>query len=138
MPTLDKTAKPMSDILPEGKQLYAALRTANLKVLHARLSPDFRGELTSGLPLGLGGIYEGLEVMIGSGWGVVGEHFTRAPQVNRFYDGGDVMIGEGSSPFLITAERHDYARIRVIRNGMCGPAQTTAHTQRKMPTGRGR
>ena len=33
--------------------------------------------------------------MIGEGWGAVGEYFEMGPQVDRLYDGGDVLIGRG-------------------------------------------
>ena len=85
----------MSDIMTKGEQLYEALRSGDTTALHRLLSPDFRGELTAGLPHGLGRVYEGLETMIGEGWGAVGKYFEMGPQADKLYDGGSVLIGHG-------------------------------------------
>ncbi|HEV7252052.1 MAG TPA: hypothetical protein VGN97_02995 [Mesorhizobium sp.] len=94
-PTASAKGAGSSDILAKGEQLYVALRTGDVEVLYRLLSPNFRGELTAGLPHGFGRVYEGLDVMIGQGWSAVGEYFQIGPQVDRMYDGGDVLIGRG-------------------------------------------
>jgi ketosteroid isomerase-like protein len=77
----------MSKIISKGEELFAALRAGDVDSLHRLLSPDFRGELTAGLPHGFGRVYEGLEAMINL--------FDMAPEVDKLYDGGDVLIARG-------------------------------------------
>ena len=60
------------------------------------LSDDFRGTLTAGLPHGFGRTYEGRDAMMNEGWGAIGAHFALAPQVERLWDGGDVLIARGT------------------------------------------
>lgn len=85
----------MSEIIAKGEQLYAALNSDDMEALQGLFSPDFRGELTAGLPQGLGRIYDGLDTMMAEGWGAVGEYFDMGPQPEKLYDGGDVLIGRG-------------------------------------------
>jgi ketosteroid isomerase-like protein len=86
----------MSDIIAKGEQLYAALTSGDLDILRRVLSPNFRGELTAGLPQGLGRRYEGLETMIGEGWGRIGALFAMQPQVEQLYVSGGTLIARGS------------------------------------------
>jgi ketosteroid isomerase-like protein len=78
-----------------GEALYAALRTGDADILARLLAPEFRGELTAGLPRGLGRVYEGLDAMMREGWGAVDALFEMCPKVDRLYDGGDVLIARG-------------------------------------------
>lgn len=85
----------MSTIIAKGKELVRAMHASDVDALRRLLSPDFRGELTAGLPLNLGGVYAGVDSMINEGWGSVRRHFQIWPQVDRLYDCGDVLIGVG-------------------------------------------
>ena len=85
----------MTDIIAKGERLYAALQEGDGASLRGLLSPDFRGELTAGLPHGLGRTYDGLEAMISEGWSGVGEYFDMSPQPDKLYDGGTVLIARG-------------------------------------------
>jgi ketosteroid isomerase-like protein len=86
----------MSNIIRKGEELFAALRSDDVDALQRLLSPDFRGELTAGLPHGLGRVYEGLESMMNEGWGALGDYFEMVPEVDKLYDGGDVLIARGN------------------------------------------
>ncbi len=85
----------MKNIIPKGEELFTALRGGDVDALHRLLIPDFRGELTAGLPHGFGRVYEGLDSMINDGWGAVGEYFEMVPEIEELYDGGDVLIARG-------------------------------------------
>jgi ketosteroid isomerase-like protein len=85
----------MADILSSGRELYSALGGGDIESLRRLLSPNFRGELTAGLPHGFGRTYAGLEAMMGEGWGAVGQWFEMSPQPTELYDGGDTLIGRG-------------------------------------------
>ena len=62
----------MSKIIDKGHELYAALAAGDVDVLKSPLTADFRGQLTEGLPHGLGRTYDGLDAMMKEGWGAVG------------------------------------------------------------------
>jgi ketosteroid isomerase-like protein len=83
-------------VLVAGRTLYAALAAGDGGVLTDLLSDDFRGTLTAGLPHGFGRTYEGRDAMMNEGWGAIGAHFALAPQVERLWDGGDVLIARGT------------------------------------------
>lgn len=85
----------MSMIISRGVELFAALRAGDVETLRRLLSPDFRGELTAGLPHNLGRVYEGRDAMIEDGWGAVGQLFEIAPEIDQLYDVGDVLIARG-------------------------------------------
>lgn len=85
----------MNQILIKGGELYAALAAGDADVLRDLLTDNFCGELTEGLPEGLGGRYEGRDVMMAQGWGAVGALFDMGPQVAALYDAGDVLIARG-------------------------------------------
>lgn len=83
-------------VLLAGRRLYAALASGDVGTLTALLSDDFRGTLTAGLPLGFGRTYDGRAAIMTEGWGAIGTHFAMAPEVERLWDGGDVLIGRGT------------------------------------------
>lgn len=85
----------MNSILRNGHELYAALSGGNVDALRELLTDNFRGELTAGLPKGLGRLYEGREAMMREGWGAVGQWFEMSPVMEQMFDGGDVLIGHG-------------------------------------------
>jgi len=85
----------VSEIIEKGRALFTALQAGDVEALHRLLAPDFRGELTPGLPHGFGRVYDGLDAMLGEGWGKVGEWFDMHPEPERLIDGGDVLIAHG-------------------------------------------
>lgn len=86
----------IADIEVRGRELYRALADADVKALRRLLSSNFQGELTAGLPNGLGRRYEGLDAMMSEGWAKVGRLFEMSPQPERLINGGDVLIGLGA------------------------------------------
>ena len=85
----------MTDIVEKGRALFAALQGGDVNALHHLLAPDFRGELTPGLPGGFGRVYDNLDSMIADGWGAIGQLFDMRPEPDRLIDGGDVLIVRG-------------------------------------------
>lgn len=85
----------MPDVIRKGEELYAALHAGDGDTLYSLLTHDFRGELTVGLPRGIGRVYDGLEAMITEGWGAVDALFDMGPKVDQFFDGGDALIARG-------------------------------------------
>lgn len=85
----------MTDILIRGRELYTALAGGDVEALRRLLSANFQGQLSEGLPNGLGRRYEGRESMMTDGWAAVGELFEMSPHPEELIDGGDVLIGRG-------------------------------------------
>jgi 2-(1,2-epoxy-1,2-dihydrophenyl)acetyl-CoA isomerase len=85
----------MSTIILKGQELYAALGAGDLDALRRLLVPDFRGELTAGLPHGLGRTLKGLDAMIIDGWGAVDAMVNVTPDVQTLHEAGDVLIVRG-------------------------------------------
>ena len=85
----------MTDILTKGRELYQALAGGDLTTLRRLLADDFQGDLTQGLPHGLGRHYDGLDAMMSDGWAGVGEWFDMSPHPEELIDGGHVLVGRG-------------------------------------------
>ena len=85
----------MSEILTKGHELYAALASGNVAALTSLLTEDFQGQLTVGLPHGLGRLYDGRHAMMNDGWGGVGAYFDMSPHVDELFDGHSTLIGRG-------------------------------------------
>ncbi len=56
--------------------LYQALAVGDRTRLDELLHPDFEGRATEGLPLGLGGRYQGPDAMRREFWGRIGRSFA--------------------------------------------------------------
>lgn len=85
----------MNLILDKGETLYAALNAGDVQALRHLLSEDFQGQLSPGLPQGLGGYYSGLEAMMRDAWGHVGALLELELNVHRFWDAGAMLIVQG-------------------------------------------
>ncbi|MGF1661367.1 MAG: nuclear transport factor 2 family protein [Kineosporiaceae bacterium] len=86
----------MSHLVSEGHRLYAFLRGESEDSPESLLAEAFRGHLTDGLPLGLGGDYVSRSEMIEQGWGGVGQHFAMAPEVDELYAVNEgLMVARG-------------------------------------------
>ena len=63
------------------RELYDSLASGDTRALARLLSPDFRGELSPGLPWGLGDHpFEGPDAMIVAGWGRVARELDIEPR----------------------------------------------------------
>jgi 2-(1,2-epoxy-1,2-dihydrophenyl)acetyl-CoA isomerase len=82
-------------LLPKGRDLYVTLSSGDVAALSRLLSEDFEGDLTPGLPYGLGRRYVGRHAMITEAWAVVARDFEMAPYPDELIDGGDVLVARG-------------------------------------------
>lgn len=86
----------MADLESLGNRLYAFLRGESEEAPEDLLTDDFTGHLTDGLPLDLGGDYDGLSDMIERGWGRVGQSFNIQPEPDALVTvGDDLLIARG-------------------------------------------
>ncbi len=72
-----------------AEELYRALAVWDVPALHAVLHPHFQGRSTAGLPLDLGGSYDGREAMMKSFWSKIGRNFDARAVPARFAMGDD-------------------------------------------------
>lgn len=85
-----------TDVEELGRRLYAFLRGESDEPAEALLAEDFTGHLTDGLPLGLGGDYNGRDDMVGRGWGRVGQSFDMRPEIHDLrVVSDDLLVGRG-------------------------------------------
>ena len=80
----------------QARALYEALATGDADTLAGLLHPDFVGETTEGLPVGLGGTHTGPEAMTRDFWWSIGRHYRARAEPERFLalaDGGLVVLG---------------------------------------------
>jgi 2-(1,2-epoxy-1,2-dihydrophenyl)acetyl-CoA isomerase len=75
-------------------RLYAALAKGDAAVLDELLHPEFVGTTTAGLPLGLGGRYEGVEAMRDGFWWRVGRSYRAeaVPEEFHLLDDGRLFV----------------------------------------------
>lgn len=85
----------MRSLLKQGRDLYTALNTGDANALQQLLSNDFKGQLSAGLPSGLGGDYLGLDAMMGEAWAVVDRLFDVKLNADYYFDAGDVLVVHG-------------------------------------------
>lgn len=79
-----------------ARRLYAALAAGDAETLTMLLHPQFVGETTEGLPLGLGGTHVGPEAMARDFWWSIGRHYRARAEPERFAplaDGGLLVLG---------------------------------------------
>jgi ketosteroid isomerase-like protein len=77
-------------------RLYQALAARDRRVLLETLAVDFRGRLSDGMPLGLGGVYEGADAMLRDCWAVLFAAIEVSPVPEEFIPAGEdriVVIG---------------------------------------------
>jgi len=77
--------------------LYPALASGDRDTLERILAPDFTGDTTPGLPLGLGGHYDSPDAMRRSFWGGIARAYTAAAHPASFgtlSDGRVVVRGK--------------------------------------------
>lgn len=77
-----------------ASNLYRALETGDRASLSELLHPDFVGHATPGLPLGLGGTYEGPRSMGRDFWGRIGKSYAlkAMPAKYSFLSNGELLV----------------------------------------------
>jgi ketosteroid isomerase-like protein len=82
----------MPTTLDLAKELYDAFADADGKRLVALLHNDFRGHVSEGMPLGVGGTHAGPTAMLREVWIPVAQCFAARPVPERFLTCGDGEI----------------------------------------------
>jgi 2-(1,2-epoxy-1,2-dihydrophenyl)acetyl-CoA isomerase len=87
-----------------AEELYRALAVWDVPALDALFHPRFQGRTTAGLPLGLGGSYDGPEAMRGSFYAKIGRNFDAKAVPARF------AMMEGDDRLMVQGEYVGHAR----------------------------
>jgi ketosteroid isomerase-like protein len=84
----------MATTLDLARELYDAFAHADGQRLVALLHNDFRGHVSEGMPLGVGGTHVGPTAMLREVWMPAAQCFAARPVPERFLtcDGGDIVV----------------------------------------------
>jgi ketosteroid isomerase-like protein len=104
--------------LDTAERLYEAFAAHDAERLVALLHPDFRGEVTAGLPHDLGGVYEGPESMLRDCWARVFRVLDTRPVPDELVateDGRVIALGRYRGRGRDSGRPHDAAFVHVLR-----------------------
>jgi 2-(1,2-epoxy-1,2-dihydrophenyl)acetyl-CoA isomerase len=99
------------------RSLYVALADGDRETLQRLLDPDFRGVTTDGLPLNLGGTYEGAVTMLREFWGRIGRHYQARAEPERIdvlSDGRLLVTGRYHGKAIASGRTLDAAFVHVV------------------------
>lgn len=83
------------ELRPLGERLYEALADGDVGALAELLAEDFEGDLSPGLPEGLGATpYAGRDAMLHA-WGRIAQRLEIAPLLEDLHVSGATLIGRG-------------------------------------------
>jgi uncharacterized protein len=108
----------MTEVLDTARRLYDAFAAHDAERLVALLHPDFRGEVTAGLPHDLGGVYEGPEAMLRDCWARALGVLDTGPVPDELVetrDSGVVALGRYRGHGCESGRPHDAAFVHVLR-----------------------
>lgn len=112
------TADPTATPPPAAARLYAAFAKHDAPALLAALTPNFRGVVTDGMPLNLGGTYDGPEAMLSAVWGAVDAYLDVTPVPEEYLDVGGgrvVVVGRYRGTARATGAELDAAFAHLLR-----------------------
>jgi 2-(1,2-epoxy-1,2-dihydrophenyl)acetyl-CoA isomerase len=106
------------DPIVQARHLYEALAAGDTGSVRELLHPSFTGHTTEGLPLGLGGDYDGPETMAQDFWWAIGRHYRARAEPEQFLplaDGGLLVLGRYSGTARAGGGQLDAAFAHVLR-----------------------
>ena len=115
---MSKVANSGSGPIGLARHLYDALAAGDAGTLRELLHPSFTGHTTEGLPLGLGGEYDGPAAMTEDFWWVIGRHYRVRAEPQQFLalaDGGLLVLGRYTGTARAGGGRLDAAFAHVLR-----------------------
>jgi len=101
----------------QARRLYAALAAGDRAALCELLHPDFTGHATEGLPLGLGGRYDGPEDMQRDFWWRIGRYYRAEARAETFHtldDGRLFVAGRYRGAGIASGRTLDAAFVHVL------------------------
>jgi ketosteroid isomerase-like protein len=112
----------MNDPVNAARRLYEAIATRDARAILAAMTEDFVGDVSPGMPLGVGGRHEGREAMLRDVWGRVFAAYDVRLDVDRYLACGDdtiVAIGRYRGAERATAQPVDarFAHVLTVHDG---------------------
>lgn len=107
----------MAADLPAAKRLYEAFAKRDAEGILGALHTDFTGEVSQGMPLGVGGLHAGREAMLGEVWGPVFSAYEMNVEVDEMIPGADgriVVLGHYRGTLRGTGEEVDAVFAHVL------------------------
>jgi uncharacterized protein len=126
---------PISDQVRAAQRLYDAMTTRDARALFGAMHEDFRGTVSEGMPLAVGGRHEGPERMLLDVWAKMFEAYDVAPEVTRYVETGGqdlVVIGRYVGTARGTGRPLDaaFAHVLSVRDGRVASLEQITDTQR--------
>jgi uncharacterized protein len=126
---------PISEEVRAAQRLYDAMAAHDGPALLAAMHEDFRGTVSEGMPLAVGGRHEGPERMLLDVWAKVFEAYDVTPAVTRYVETGGrdiVAIGRYVGTARGTGRPLDaaFAHVLSIRDGRVASLEQITDTQR--------
>ena len=101
-----------------AERLYAAFEARDPQAILDALQPDFRGEVSAGMPSDWGGVYEGAEAMLRNCWGPVFSQLDTRPVPAEYLEssgGRIVVVGHYIGVHRETKRPHRAAFVHILR-----------------------
>jgi len=101
-----------------AERLYAAFEARDPQAILDALQPDFRGEVSAGMPRDWGGVFESAEAMLRGCWGPVFSQLDTRPVPAEYLetpDGRIVVVGHYIGVHRETRRRHRAPSVHILR-----------------------
>src|SRR6478752_3141489 len=82
----------MTAQIEAAQRLYDAFAARDPQAILDSLLPDFVGEVSAGMPLGVGGHYEGAETMLREVWAPVLANYEMSVEAEELLPSGDDLV----------------------------------------------
>jgi ketosteroid isomerase-like protein len=86
----------MTDEIAVVRRLYEAFRAQDADAILAVLHPAFQGDVSEGMPLGVGGHHDGPEAMLREVWAPIFEAYDVRVDAEDLVGSGDRVIAVGT------------------------------------------
>jgi uncharacterized protein len=125
----------MSDQVEAAERLYRAMAARDAEALLGAMDENFEGNVSAGMPLGVGGRHEGRRRMLRDVWIKVFAAYDLTPEVTRYVEtGGPELVALGR--YVGTARdtgrplEAAFAHVLSIRDGRVASLEQITDTQR--------
>lgn len=85
----------MSDRIEPARRLYDGFLAHDAAAIMSVLHPDFEGEVSAGMPLGVGGHHRGAEAMMRDVWAPIFGAYDVRVEADALLDSGERVVAVG-------------------------------------------
>jgi uncharacterized protein len=124
----------MSELTDAARRLYDAFAARDPAAILDALHEDFVGEVSAGMPLGVGGRHDGPRAMLEHVWGPVFAHFEMSVEAEELLSSGDdrvTAVGRYRGVERETGRRVDavFAHVLTVRDGRIAALKQVTDTR---------